>query len=156
MPLSILRARNDPSDAELVRLFHRTDAAWVRQLAEGEQLEVGTAYANAAMPNVWNANNVRDARLAGGTTPAAAVAEVEAYYAARGTACAYWVMNPSAEAREARPLAEHLLAAGHRARRDEILYLRRSGRGAGSMPDGLRVIPARVSLRHMRALAGER
>ena len=58
MALPNLNARARPSDADLVRLFHRTDAAWTQHLADGEQLEVGTVYANSELPNVWNANNV--------------------------------------------------------------------------------------------------
>jgi ribosomal protein S18 acetylase RimI-like enzyme len=156
MPLPILQVRTEPTDADLVRLFHRTDAAWIQHLAEAEQLDSGTAYANPALPGVWNANHVRDAALAGDMTPARAVAEVVAHYARLGTRCAYWIMNPSADAAQTRPLADHLLAAGHRVRLDDILYLRR-GR-AQSVPDvpGLRIVPARASYRHARALAEER
>src|SRR5687767_6669459 len=104
MPLPILQARAEPSDADLIRLFHRTDAAWTQHLGEGEQLDVGTAYSNPALPTIYNANNVRDAALPPGTTPAQALAEVDAHYAARGTRCAYWILNPSADPAHTRPL----------------------------------------------------
>lgn len=155
MALPILNARTQPSDADLVRLFHRTDAAWTQHLAEGEQLDVGTAYTNSQLPNVWNANNVRDAALPEGMTPAEAVAQVEAYYAARGVPCAYWIVNPSADLARTAPLADRLLASGHRARLDDILYLRRGRADAVAPPSGLRIIPARASYRHARALAEE-
>jgi ribosomal protein S18 acetylase RimI-like enzyme len=156
MALPILNARTEPSDADLIRLFHRTDAAWIGHVSEGEQLEVGTAYTNPALPKIWNANHVRDAALSEGMTPEQAVAEVEAHYAARGTTCAYWVMNPSADPPRTRPLADHLLSLGHRARVDEILYLRCGRFTEAAPPAGLKIIPARASYRHARALAEER
>ena len=157
MALPILNnAPTPPSDADLVRLFHRTDAAWIEHGAEGEPLEVGTAYANSALPSIWNANHVRDASLAVGMTPEQAVAEVTAHYASKGTACAYWIMNPSADAAQTRPLADHLISLGHRVRVDEILYLRRSRSAPVAAPAELKIIPARASYRHARALAEER
>ena len=156
MPLPILQARAQPSDADLVRLFHRTDAAWTQHLAEAEQIDVGTAYVNPALPNVWNANNVRDAALPPDTTPAQAVAEVEAFYGLRGASCAYWIFNPSADAARTQPLADHLLASGHRPRLDDILHLRRTPPQSAPPADGLRIIPARATYRHVRALAEER
>ena len=152
MPLPILQVRTEPSDADLVRLFHRTDAAWTQHLADAEQLDAGTAYANAALPGIYNANHVRDAALPAGTIAAQAVAEVDAHYARLGTRCAYWVMNPSAQAAQTRPLADHLLATGHRARFDDILHLGRGERPAAPEMPGLRVIPARASYRHARQL----
>jgi ribosomal protein S18 acetylase RimI-like enzyme len=95
--------------------------------------------------------------LAAEMTPAQAVAEVDAHFAARGTSCAYWILNPSADAAQTRPLAEHLLAAGHGARVDDILHLRQAPREpVAAAVAGLKVIPARASYRHARALAEER
>jgi ribosomal protein S18 acetylase RimI-like enzyme len=156
MPLPILNVRNQPTDADLVRLFHRTDAVWVGHLADAEQLDVATAYANPALPGVWNANHVRDAALTGDTPPAEAVAEVDAHFAARGVSCAYWILNPSADSAATRPLAEYLLSIGHRTRVDDILHLRHSPRGPVAPVPGLKIIPARASYRHARALAEER
>lgn len=156
MALPILNTRTPPSDVDLVRLFHRTDAARIEHASEAEQLDVGTAYANPALPNIWNANHVRDAALSAGVTPEQAVAEVTAHYASKGTTCAYWIMNPSADASQTTPLADHLLAHGHRARIDEILYLRRGQAAPAAAPAELKIIPARASYRHARALAEER
>lgn len=159
MSLPILQVRQEPSAADLVRLFHQCDAHWVEQLSDPVALEVGTAYANAEFSEVWNANHIRDAALHGKMTAEEAVAEVNAYYANVGTRCAYWVMNPSAAEAQTRPLAEHLLGMGYRAKTDEILYLRRAGAGgkalADASPAGMQVIPARASYRHARALAEE-
>src|SRR4051812_44102813 len=154
MPLPILQVRSEPSEADLVRLFHRCDNTWVSAVAEGTQLECGTAYANAALASVWDANNVRDAALPEGMTAEAAVAEVEAHYSARGSRCAYWVMNPSGPEARTRPLAEYLLANGHHVANDDIFYLRNFP-GQIAAVGGLTIIPARASYRHARALAGE-
>ena len=156
MSLPILQVRQEPTAADLVRLFHRTDAHWVEQLSEPVALEAGTAYANVEFSEVWDANNFRDAALHGDMTPRQALDEVNAHYAARGTRCAYWVMNPSAAEEQTRPLVEHLLAAGYRAQIDEILYLRRIAQRPVPEIAGLKVIPARASYRHARLLATEK
>jgi ribosomal protein S18 acetylase RimI-like enzyme len=155
MPLPILQVRSEPTDVDLRRLFHRTDSMWVGGVAEGTQLECGTAYANAALGSVWDANNVRDAALPEGMTPVHAVAEVDAHYAGQAVRCAYWVMNPSAPEANTRPLAEHLLASGHHAVRDDIFYLRKVPAGFIAPVAGLTIIPARASYKHARALASE-
>ena len=156
MPLPILQSAHDSSPQTLVRLFHRTELHWVRHLGEEAQLDVGTAITNPSLPNVWNANGMFDATLPEGTTAEEAVAEVEAHFAANGTRCRQWVMNPAAPAAQSARLAEHLLAAGGRADNDDIMYL--GGRPVGVVREtaGLTVIPARASFRHARALAEER
>jgi GNAT superfamily N-acetyltransferase len=156
MALPILNALTHPSDEDLVRLFHRTDAAWIEHASVGEQLNVGTAYANPALPNFWNANHVRDAVLPAGMTSERAVAEANAHYASKGTACAYWIMNPSADAAQTGPLADHLLSRGHHVRLDDILYLRRGHVVPIALSAELKIVPARASYRHARALAEER
>jgi len=155
MPLPILQVRQEPSEADLVRLFHRTESMWVQHLAEGHALEVGTAYVNPGLGSVWDANNVRDAALPEGMSAPSAVAEVDAHYADRGARCAYWVMNPSAPEPQTRPLIEHLLASGHRVEIDDILYLRKVPAGPIAQVQGVKVIPARASYRHARIIAGE-
>src|SRR2546430_14362341 len=137
MPLPILHSRQPLNDADLVRLFHRTEAAWVGQLADGETLSVGTAYANGELSRVWDANNVRDAALHEGLTAREAVAGVEAHYARRGGRCWDWVMNPSAEPERVGPLVAHLGECGHRETRDEGQYLRSAARAAGQAVSGV-------------------
>jgi GNAT superfamily N-acetyltransferase len=153
--LPILQVRREVTDVDLVRLFHRADSTWVSAVAEGTQLECGTAYANAALASVWDANNVRDAALPEGMTAAAAVAEVDAHYAGQGVQCAYWVMNPSAPEARTRPLAEQLLASGYHINSEDIFYLRKVPAGSIEPVAGLTIIPARASYRHARVLAGE-
>ncbi|MDB5321370.1 MAG: hypothetical protein JWN40_3001 [Phycisphaerales bacterium] len=152
--LPILQVRREVTDTDLVRLFHRADSTWVGAVAEGTLLDCGTAYANGELRSVWDANNVRDAALPEGMEPGAVVAEVEGHYAAIGSRCAYWVMNPSAPEARTRGLAEYLLANGHHVVGDDILYLRKLP-GAVAEVGGLTIIPARASYKHARVLAGE-
>ena len=156
MPLPILHTTTDSSPETLVRLFHRTELHWMRHLGEEAQLDVGTAFTNPSLPNVWNANGMFDATLPEGTSADEAMAEVEAHFSANGTRCRQWVLNPAAPAERTTPLANHLLALGHRADFDDIMHL--AGRPAGVIREtpGLTIIPARASFRHARALAEER
>ena len=156
MPLPILHSRQGLNDSDLVRLFHRTEAAWVGQLADGETLAVGTAYCNAELARVWDANNVRDAALHDGMEARDAVAEIEKHYAERGARCWYWVMNPSAEQERVGPLVAHLLECGYREARDEIQYLRNVTGAPARDVAGMKVIPARASFRHVRMLMEEK
>lgn len=157
MPLPILSARYEPTPADLLRLFERTEAAWVGHLAgDPAALDVGTAYCCPRLDRVWDANNVRDVALQPGASPAAAAAEVDAHYAKLNARCAYWVMNPSAPEARTRPMIDHLLSIGHRVTSDDILRLRAMpARAIPDVPD-LKVIPARAAYRQSRELAVER
>ena len=156
MPLPILHHPHEPSPADLVRLFHQTEARWTQHIAHEHPLEVGTAYNNPQLARVYDANNIRDVALPQGLTPEQAFELVEGHYGARGTQCKYWVMNPAVDASLTAPMAEHLAGRGYQARPADILLLRRP---AGSVrvaePPGLTIIPARASFRHMRELAEE-
>lgn len=156
MRLPILQARDQPTEDDLVRYFHRTELQWCRQLAEDEtQLDVGVALSNSALSSVWDANQVLDAALPDGLSPADAVAEVSAHFASRQSRCAKWVMNPALPHERTAPLAEYLRAGGYQPSGFDILYLT----GMPSKPvrevAGLTIIPARASFRHARALAEE-
>jgi ribosomal protein S18 acetylase RimI-like enzyme len=155
MPLPILQVRQETSPTDLVRLFHRCEAHWVEQLSDPVALEAGTAYANAEFSKVWSANHIRDAALHGEMTPQQAVAEVDAHFAGMGTRCAYWVINPSANDEQTRPLIEYLLAAGYRRQIDDILYLKKTPQRANLSATSLQIIPARASFKHARMLAEE-
>lgn len=152
MPLPVLHAGHHDSPAALLRQFHQAEARWCQHLAEEEQLEVGTAYANPQLAQVYDANNIRDVALPEGMTAAQAYEQVASYYQNRGVRCAYWTMNPSAPESRTRPMVEHLLSLGYRAESAEILLLGRTPQAAVS-DAGLKIIPARASFRHTRLLA---
>ena len=149
MPLPILRATTEPTPDNLVRLFHRTELHWVRHLGEEAQLDAGTAITNASLPNVWDANGVLDAAVPAGSTPEAAVAEVEAHFSDRGVRCRRWVPNPSAPPEQTRPLVDRLTSSGWALCAYDIMHL--SGRPAGVV----REVGGLTIIRHARALAEE-
>src|SRR5688500_15217608 len=155
MPLPILQGGREASRDDLIRLFHRTELHWTRHLGEEAALDVGTAFANPQLPNVWNANRVLDAALADGTPPADAMEEVRAHFTAQGTRCAQVVMNPSAPPHRTAPLVEHLTGLGWQTRAFDVLYL--AGWPGGSLREtpGLTIIPTRASFRHARELFEE-
>ena len=112
MPLPILQAHTDPTPADLVRLFHRTELHWVRHVGEEAQLDSGVAFTNPELSRVWDANTMIDAALPAGVSPGEAVAEVEQHFSGAGARCLQWVMNPAAPAAQVAPLTEHLTSRG--------------------------------------------
>lgn len=150
MSLPILSSRSMPET--LLRLFHQACGRMAHHIAEAEQLDVGTAYTNPELPLVHDANHVRDAALPEGMSPADALAQVDAFFEPEGVRCAYWVMNPSAPAAAREPLIEHLLAGGHTALALDVLSLDRIALPAAVAPADLKIIPARASFAHSRAL----
>jgi GNAT superfamily N-acetyltransferase len=155
MPLPILQSSSQATSADLVRFFHQTERDWTRHTSEETALDVGTAFHNGDLKEVWDANSILDAALAEGTMPAAAIAEVDEHFRANGSACRRWVMNPSAPPERTRPLVEHLLSIGHRAIESDILYLAHLPTAPIREVGGLKIIPARASYRHARQLAEE-
>lgn len=155
MPLPILQSSSQPTAADLVRFFHQTERDWTRHTSEETPLEVGTAFHNAELKEVWDANCILDAALAEGMTPAAAVEEVEEHFRANSSTCRRWVMNPSAPSERTRPLVEHLFSLGHRVIESDILYLSHMPTAPIREVGGLKIIPARASFRHARQLAEE-
>lgn len=154
MPLPILHGPVAPSQSDLIRLFHRTSLHLAEELAEGVQLDAGTAFCSSEFPLVHDANHLREAALPQGMSPAEAVAQVEVHFQSHGTRCAYWVMNPSAPAAKTEPLVRHLVEMGFAAKVKNVMHLQRpaSLREAA----GLKIIPARAAYKHARELAQER
>ena len=155
MSLPILPSHRAFGDADLVRLFHRTEVEWCRQIAEETVLDCGTGFTNPQLGNVHDANQVLDASLAEGMAPADALAEVEAHYRGRGARCWKWVLNPALPSDRTEPLGAHLANAGHTPGAYDIMYL--GGQPAGVIEEvgDLRIIPARASYRHARQLYEE-
>lgn len=155
MPLPILGDKREPTEQDLLRLFHRTELHWARHLGEEAQLDVGTAFTNAELSRVWDANRMMDAVLPEGVTPPEAVAQVEEHFAAQGTRCAKWSMNLAARVERLEPLTEHLLSLGHWVYTAEVFHLVGMPKQPVRDAVGLTVIPARASFRHARQLAEE-
>lgn len=156
MPLAILQSsHHNPTPADLIRFYMQTERDWTRHTSEETALDVGTAFHNAELDRVWDANNVTDAALPEGMSPADAVAQVQEHFASNGSRCRRWNINPSAPTEQTRPLVEHLLGNGWRALSADIMHLSGSPTGTIQEVGGLKIIPARASFRHARQIAEE-
>lgn len=155
MPLPILTTRPQVTPEDLVRFYHRCELHWCTQIAEQSTLDVGTALTNPSLPQVHDANQILDATLQEGISPADALAQADSHFAGLGVRCSKWVLAPTAPRELTLPLAEHLIAAGYQRSGYDILYL--SGQPATPIEEvaGLTIIPARASYRHARQLAEE-
>jgi ribosomal protein S18 acetylase RimI-like enzyme len=154
MSLPIFHEPAPLGQADLLRLFLRSELHWGRPLADETTLSVGTAFANPELAQVADANRILDAALPERMTPAQAVDQVEAHFRSRGTRCAYWVMNPSAGAARTEPLAHLLIESGYTAQSCDVMLLDRRPHAMAEVA-GLTIIPARASYRHVRELAAE-
>jgi ribosomal protein S18 acetylase RimI-like enzyme len=156
MPLPILQSsHHNPTPADLIRFYMQTERDWTRHTSEETTLDVGTAFHNAELDRVWDANNVIDAAIPEGMSPVDAVAQVDEHFASNGSRCRRWNINPSAPPERTRPLVDHLLSLGWRTLSCDVMYLAGSPTGTIREVGGLKIIPARASYRHARELAGE-
>jgi len=155
MPLPILNSRHEPSPADLIRLFNKTETLWVEHVGEAELLELGTAYTNPSLNEVHEANLIRDVSLPENVSPQRAFEEVEEYFRVKGVPCYYWSFNPSAPEATARPMIELLLSRGYQAIASDIMALGQVAPRPVAEMEGVKVIPARASFRHMRQLFEE-
>ena len=155
MSLPILRVEEKPSDEVLCRYFHQTERVWASQIAEAEHLDFGTAYTNADIPNVWEANAVHDARVPKGMSLAEVLESAQAYFASKGTKGRMWILNSTATPDETDPLRGHFQERQFRKLTSNVLHLKR----AITLPDpprkDLTIIPARASFKHMEILSRE-
>jgi ribosomal protein S18 acetylase RimI-like enzyme len=154
-PLPILSSRIEASPTDLLRLFHRTELHWAEHMGEAESLDVGTAIINPKLANVWDANQIREAALPDGMTADKAIDLVDAHYAARGSRCWRWTMNPSTPAERVEPLRAALQHRGWVSRAETIMQLGTIALRNVPQPAGVKVIPSRASFRHARLLAAE-
>lgn len=155
MPLPVLNSTGDPTDADLVRLFYRTELRWCGHLGETTTLDVGTALHNARVPQVWDANCIFDAFVPPGLTPPQVVAQVGEHYRSVGTRCASWALSPAVPEAQTAPLAEHLRATGHRRFECDILHTPQPRELPAVTPPDVKIIPARASFRHLQELLEE-
>jgi ribosomal protein S18 acetylase RimI-like enzyme len=155
MPLPILNSRNDPSSADLIRLFYKTETLWVEHVAEGEQLDFGTAYTNPALNEVHEANLIRDVSVPQEISAERVFEEVENYFRAKKVPCYYWSFLPSISPEAARPMVELLLSRGYQPIQSDIMALGQIAPGAAVEIADVKIIPARASFRHTRQLFEE-
>ena len=139
----------------LVRLFHKTEHHWTQHFAEEIELSAGSAFCNPALINVWDANRLLDGALADDQTPQQAVEEVRGYFDSRSARCMRWGMNPSAPPDRVDPFVEHLTQLGFSRGAHDIMYLQHMPQTKIVEVADVKIIPARASFRHARALAEE-
>src|SRR5437870_8408826 len=155
MPLPILNTRHDPSPSDLIRLFHKTENLWTEHMATAEALDVGTAYSNPELADVYDANNIRDVALPDDLSVEDAFHQVESHYASKNTKCFHWTFNPSAPPPRTQPLIDLLLSRGHRVFTNDVMALHRAALPPLADISGVKIIPARASFRHTRQLMEE-
>ena len=139
----------------MLRYFARAQLHWARHIGEEAALDAGTAFANPQLPGVHNANRMLDASLPEGISPEQAMAEVAAHFAAAGTRCWVWEMNPAAPLERTKPLVDYLLASGYIRDAGDVMYLKGFPTEPLREVGNLKIIPARASFRHVRTLAEE-
>jgi len=155
MPLPILNTRSEPSQADLIRLFHKTESLWLEHIAEAQSLDVGIAYTNPSLNEVHEANLIRDVSLPDDLTPDQAYEQVEEYFAAKNIRCHYWTFNSSAPAERSRPMIDLLLSRGYRAVASDIMVLGQVISRPTMEMANVKIIPARASFKHTRQLFEE-
>src|SRR4051794_13458297 len=155
MPLPNLRSSTQPTTNDLVRFFHQTERDWTRHTSEEAPLDVGTAFHNAQLAEVWDANCLLDAALPEDATPEQAFDEAAAHFRSVGSSCCKGIMNPSVPQERTRPLVEHVTGHGYRALHRDIMYLAHMPTTPIRELGGLKIIPSRASFRHARQLADE-
>lgn len=153
MPLPVLSPHAAATPQDLVRHFHRSELLWTRHLAEETALDAGTAFHNAELSRVWDANRMLDAAVPEGQSVQSVLDEVKAHFADLGLRCAQWTLNPSAPEHRTAPLAAHLQSEGWTRRVLDIMHLTTIRLGPLPQTPELTIIPARASFRHARQLA---
>src|SRR5262245_32477350 len=115
MSLPILKVTSAPTTETLIRYFHQTEAKWSEHIAEGTQLDFGTAWTNPEFARVHTANRMLGVALTDEVAPSQALQLAEEHFASRRTRCWSWTMNPSAPSERTDPMVKHLLNNGHKA-----------------------------------------
>jgi GNAT superfamily N-acetyltransferase len=152
MPLPVLNSPTRRSDADLLRLFARTESLFSDSVAESTPLQSGSALTNSHLPNVAPANRMLDGMVPAGGSAEQALAEANAHFAERGLRCSEWWLNP---AKPNDALSAALLAAGYLPHSIEVFALSSPARPADSASPQLSVYSARAGLRHARSVIEE-
>src|SRR5207244_110136 len=104
MPLPVLNARGGATPTDLLRYFARGELHWSRHVAEETQFDFGVALTSPQFPGVIYANRIVDTALPPDVSPAQAFAAAEAHFAAAGTRCQSWVIDPAAPPEKTGPM----------------------------------------------------
>src|SRR5450432_3604613 len=156
MSLPILNITAAPTTQTLIRYFHQTQSNWSAHVSQSTTLDIGTACYNPQLSAVFIANRMLDAALPPEITPAQAIQQADEHFASHGATSLQWVMNPSAPPPQTAPLVEELLARGFKKYTTDIMYLdKMPATIPAGTKDAIKIIPARASFKHIRALHEE-
>lgn len=134
---------------EIVSAVRRSEQARCQQISQWESLEFGTAFTSSEFGNLPEANQLRDAWLAGGDAEKT-YADVERFYASRGLTCGLWT---PASGQAGEEVAALLLPKGWR-RRELVALGLRPGSSAADEHAAVRILPARAMRRAYAQLLG--
>lgn len=149
MPLPILRA----SASDVSRLYCKTEVDWSRAIADEAPLDIGTAFTNAALADVPQANQILDAAIPANEPAERAVAGGLRHFELAGTACHAWLPNPAADDSA---LAAALNAQGFVASPIDVWRHSQEHSAVSAELADVLIIPARASFRHLQQLADDR
>ena len=133
-PTTADRTSADPADDPVVmrRVFDRLQLDFARQVASDEATLAGAmVLANAELATLHDANRAVDVYLDDQDAPADLLAEIDAWFAARGSACGRWTPSPRMSDANHTRLREELLARGGVVWRPTIMRLTGGAGGAG-------------------------
>jgi GNAT superfamily N-acetyltransferase len=157
MSLPILKTSSTPTTETLIRYFHQGESNWTEHLAARTLLDVGTAWTSAEFDRVDLANRMLDVALPSEISPQQAFDQVAEHFAAQNLTCLKWTMNPSAPKDQTAPMEKFLLEKNYRREVTDIMYLERiSLPKISASIENLKIIPARSSFRHARAIFQEK
>src|SRR5215213_762826 len=143
--LPILQSTSASASPEtLVRYFIQTERDYVRHVSEETALDFGTAFHNAQLPKIHDANCILDAALPEGMTADDAFAQAQAHYAEAGSTLWHWLMNPSAKREAVEPLISLLVQNGFTPRTADVMRLEHIPPRIAEVA-GLKIIPSRAS-----------
>jgi len=140
-------------DASIVRMACKLELDDARGLGEETVLDAGIAVASRALARVHDANRIFDASLVPGTGAEALVQSVDQFFETQGLTCFKWALNPSAPEEYTGPLSDYLLSRGYIRTSADVMRLESARRDVTPGLPGAKIIPARASFRHARALA---
>lgn len=153
--LPILKTAFVADQSDLLRFFHKIELEWARALGEETILGCDTVIVNPQLSEICEANSVFDAALAPGVSAEVVFDQVRHHFAASGSACRRWLLNPSVSHDQITPLVEHLLQHGYQQTACNVLHLPRLPRTPIIETAGLQIIPARAGYRLLRDLMEE-
>jgi ribosomal protein S18 acetylase RimI-like enzyme len=156
MSLPILKTSTAATPETLLRHFHRFQAKWSEHFSARTPLDFGTAWSSSEFNRVYIANRMLEVALPPQISPQQAFDQANEHFASQGSTCWKWTMNVSSPPEQTEPMEKFLLEKNYRRETSDLMSLTRVSLPAASAgAENLRIIPARSSFRHARAIYDE-